>query len=166
MQYVFDTNILIDMHENYYPTVFCNVWEKVKELIDNEVMVSISEVKYELKSEPIRNHWLNIESQCNEKLFKELTNGEEECIHLIEALPIYKEEFRRNKITTSLEKEWGNYASVVADPWVIAYGWKHDAVVVTNEKPAKKHNIPHVCDELEVDHVNLKQFFEENNIKF
>ena len=31
MQYV-DTNILIDMHEYYFPTVFDTVWDKVKEL--------------------------------------------------------------------------------------------------------------------------------------
>ena len=81
-------------------------------------------------------------------------------------MSIYKEEFRRNSIVTSLENEWGNYATVVADPWLIAYGWKNGAVVVTNEKPTKKHNIPHVCDELAVGHVNLRQFFEDNNIKF
>lgn len=166
MQYVFDTNILIDMHENYFPTVFDTVWDKVKELIDDGTMVSITEVKLELKSESIKNHWLNIESRCNETLFKELINGEEECIPLIEGLSIYKEEFRRNSIVTSLENEWGNYATVVADPWLIAYGWKNGAVVVTNEKPTKKHNIPHVCDELGVGHVNLRQFFEDNNIKF
>ena len=116
MQYVFDTNILIDMHENYFPTVFDTVWDKVKELIDDGTMVSITEVKLELKSESIKNHWLNIESRCNETLFKELINGEEECIPLIEGLSIYKEEFRRNSIVTSLENEWGNYATVVADP--------------------------------------------------
>ena len=62
MQFVFDTNILIDMYKNYFPTVFTTLWDKVKELIDDEVMVSISEVKLELKSEPNKNHWSNIES--------------------------------------------------------------------------------------------------------
>ncbi|MCQ2737812.1 MAG: DUF4411 family protein [archaeon] len=166
MQYVFDTNILINMYDNYFPNVFDIVWNKVEELIDDGVMVSISEVKLELKSESIKNHWLTIESKCNETLFKELINGEEECIPLIESLPIYKEEFKRNKTVSSLEKEWGNYATVVADPWLIAYAWKHNAIVVTNEKPTKKHNIPHVCDELDVGHINLKEFFERNNIKF
>ena len=79
---------------------------------------------------------------------------------------IYKEEFRRNSTVTSLEKEWGNYATAVADPWLIAYGWKNDTVVVTNEKPTKKHNIPHVCDELCVKYINLREFFESNNITF
>ena len=38
-------------------------------------ILKISNVaKLELKSEPIKNHWLNIESKCNETLFKELIN--------------------------------------------------------------------------------------------
>ena len=166
MQYVFDSNILIDIYQNYYPEVFESVWEKIEELISNEIMVSIVEVREELKSKNIRDQWLKINNNCNGLLFRELVSGEEECIPLIEDLPIYREEFHKKKIITTLEKEWGDYATVIADPWLIAYGWKHNVTVVTNESPKKKYNIPHVCDELNVNHINLKEFFKENNIKF
>ena len=36
MQYVFDSNILIDIYQNYYPEVFESVWEKIEELIESE----------------------------------------------------------------------------------------------------------------------------------
>ena len=60
MQYVFDSNILIDIYQNYYPEVFESVWEKIEELISNEIMVSIVEVREELKSKNIRDQWLKI----------------------------------------------------------------------------------------------------------
>ncbi len=166
MQYVFDSNILIDIYQNYYPEVFESVWEKIEELISNEIMVSITEVREELKSKNIRDQWLKINNNCNGLLFRELIAGEEECIPLIEDLPIYREKFHKKKTISTLEKEWGDYATAVADPWLIAYGWKHNATVVTNESPRKKYNMPHVCDELNVNHINLKEFFKENYIKF
>ena len=166
MEYVFDSNILIDIYQNYYPEVFESVWDKIEELINDEIMVSIAEVKEELKSKDIHNQWSKVNNNCKGLLFRELVDGEEECIQLIENLPIYREEFHKKKTTSTLEKEWGDYATVIADPWLIAYGWKHNATVVTNEQPRKKHNMPHVCDELNVRHINLKEFFKENNIKF
>ena len=88
MQYVFDSNILIDIYQNYYPEVFESVWEKIEELISNEIMVSITEVREELKSKNIRDQWLKINNNCNGLLFRELIAGEEECIPLIEDLPM------------------------------------------------------------------------------
>ena len=145
MVYVIDTNYLIIPHDHYFPEVFVSFWDTIDELIEEGTLVSINEVKEELKAKRIRDHWLDIDSRANGKFFKELINGEHECIPLIESLPLYKEEFGNGR---TLENEWGNYATAVADPWLIAYGWKHGAVVITNESIEKDHNIPHVCDEL------------------
>ncbi|WP_405298238.1 DUF4411 family protein [Methanobrevibacter sp.] len=161
MVYVIDTNYLIIAHDHYFPEVFVSFWDKIDELIEEGILVSINEVKEELKAKRIRDHWLDIDSRANGKFFKELINGEHECIPLIESLPLYKEEFGNGR---TLENEWGNYATANADPWLIAYGWKHGAIVITNESVNKDHNIPHVCDELGVKHVTLKEFFVENNI--
>ena len=161
MQYVIDTNYLISACHNYYIGVFDSFWDKINELIEDDILVSINEVKEELESKKPREHWLAINEKANGKFFKELNNGEEKCIPLIEELPIFKEEFGNGR---TLEKEWGEYTDKVADPWLIAYGWKHGATVITNESVKKTHNIPHVCDELGIRHVNLEEFFLENDI--
>lgn len=165
MQYVFDTNILIDLHENYYPEIFQTLWDKFEELIREDIVISLNEVKCELKSKKIRDHWMKIDNNTGNKLFIELTNDDMKNLSKIEKLDIYREKFNKNSKRISIEEEWG-YGECVADPLLIIYGLSYNACVVTNENIRKKHNIPHVCDELNVKHIDLKQFFIENKITF
>lgn len=66
MVYVIDTNYLIIAHDNYFPEVFDSFWDKIDELIEEGILVSINEVKEELKAR-IRDHWLDIDSRANGK---------------------------------------------------------------------------------------------------
>lgn len=167
LQYVLDTSILVEMSERYYPEIFPSFWDKISELINGGFIVSLTEVQKELDKGKFSKEWDLIHIRSGKKFFSDFEGDELLEIHKIIELDIYSERFRsRNGGVTSLEKEWGSYGEVVADPFLICHGLYYNSTVVTMENPNKGHNIPHVCHELNVRCIGLKEFLKENHFKF
>lgn len=167
MQYVLDTSILVEILERYYPEVFPSLWEKIYRLIEEGTVVSLREVQKELERGKFRKEWDLVNINSDKKLFIDFEGDEMLGIAKIIELDVYTEKFRdKNANLTSLEKEWGIYGEAVADPLLICHGLYYGSTIVTMENPNKGHNIPHVCHELDVRCIGLKEFLIENNFKF
>lgn len=165
--YVLDTSILVEISERYYPEVFPSLWEKINELILDDKIVSLKEVLMEIDNGKFSKQWGLINNKVDKKLFREFEGDEMQELEKITELDIYTEKFRdKNKNLTTLEEEWTTYGEVVADPLLICHGLYYDSTVVSMESPNKGHNIPHVCYELGVRCIGLKEFFIENEFKF
>ena len=167
--YVLDTSILIEISKYYFPEIFPSLWDRLKFLVMNDDLISLKEVQEELKKDKkTSKFWNNFNSQCDNKLFRELDDGEENQMINILSLDIYREDFTTKKkgqvVISSLEEEWG-YGSVIPDPLLICHGLHHGSTVVTLESPSKGHNIPDVCWRLEVNCIGLREFFKDANFR-
>lgn len=65
-------------------------------------------------------------------------------------------------------KGWGNVS--IADPWLIAIAKRESYTIVTNEnrnvnlstsQPSKALKIPDICDDLNIECIDMNQFFKE-----
>lgn len=110
--YVLDTSILIEISKYYFPEIFPSLWDRLKFLVMNDDLISLKEVQEELKKDKkTSKFWNNFNSQCDNKLFRELDDGEENQMINILSLDIYREDFTTKKkgqvVISSLEEEWG-----------------------------------------------------------
>lgn len=168
--YVMDTNTLLALQNHYFPDVFINVWVDINNLIGQNEVISIKEVQEEITSREHKIYWDNIHLEHGKNFYQDLVNGEESEMRKIEELEIYhkiiiKTNNRGREREWSLQKEWGE-GEAVADPLLICHGLKHGTTIVTTESPNKQLNIPHVCKELDVDCIGIREFFKENNLRF
>lgn len=165
MCFLMDTNCLIDLIRNFPTDVFMGLWEDINNSINQKELLSIKDVKSELKSKDIHEFWSDIDTQNENNFFRDLINGEVDHFHKIEELPIFEKVIIKNKEEWSLKKEW-SYGTSVADPFLICYSLEHDSTIVTQENQKSQLNIPHVCRELDVECINLNQFFKQNEWKY
>lgn len=167
MVFVLDTNVLIEFNRRYYPEIFPSFWKKLYGLIDSEKVISLKESQMELKeSSDARKFWNQIHQNANGNFFRELEEDETEEMYKIWDLDIASEKFKIKGNFTTLLKEWGDYNTIIADPLLICHGLHHKSTIVTDENVNKGHNIPHVCYELDVECIGLKDFLLNNNFKF
>lgn len=167
MVYVLDTNILIEFEKRYYPEIFPSFWKKLHSLIESEEVISLKESQAELKeNSKARKFWDKVHYESNKKFFIELEENETRYMDRIFNLDIANKKFKVKGNNTTLQKEWGEYSVAVADPLIICHGLHHGSTVVTDESPNKGYNIPHVCRELNVKCVGLKDFLSINGFKF
>lgn len=167
MIYVLDTGVLIEFSKHYYKEVFPSFWDQFYDLIDDDIVISLKESQEELKKgSSIRKEWDYIHYSHDNKFFKELNEGEEEGIQEITSLDIYTQKFKHKGNNTTLKEQWETYNDAVADPLLICHGLHHGSTVVTKEKLTKLYNIPHVCRELGVRCISIKDFLLEVNLVF
>ena len=167
--YIFDSNSFITPY-NFCPMdVFPSLWEKILELIDQKVIVSIDKVKDEIFcNEDELKRW--IETNINTSSFFENTNT-------YEILECYQE------IVTWAEENSFGYKNIAindfldynrADAWLIAFALylKNKNItpsIVTYEKISNKKTvikIPNVCKDFNIEVCNLIDLLRELNIKF
>ncbi|KZX11105.1 DUF4411 family protein [Methanobrevibacter curvatus] len=167
--YVLDTNVLLALQNHYFPEVFITLWKDINGLIENNNIMSITEVQEEITSKEHKIFWDKINTKHKHVFYKELESNEEEEMAKIESLKIYSKITLKNQnnktIEWSLQKEWGEGVAV-ADPLLICHGLKHGSTIVTTESPKNQYNIPHVCKELNVNCIGIKDFFIENRLRF
>lgn len=167
MIYVLDTNVLIEFSKHYFKEVFPSFWNQLYDLIDDDIVISLKEAQAELKENtPFRREWDNIHYSHGNKFFKELEEGEEEGIQAITNLDIYTQKFKHKGNNTNLKEQWETYSVAVADPLLICHGLHHNSTVVTKENPYDLYKIPHVCRELDVRCIGIKDFLLELNFVF
>jgi hypothetical protein len=138
-------------------------------LIDSNEVISITEVQEEITSSEHKTFWNKINEKHNNTFYNELIYDE------IEEFPknrkiknLFKDNFKKYpylKVEWSLQKEWGE-GIAIADHLLVCHGLKHNSTIVTTESPRKQYNIPHVCKELKVDCIGIKEFFLENELQF
>jgi replicative DNA helicase len=154
--YVFDTNAFLVLG-HYYPDNFPTLWEHLEELVVNEEMTSVKEVKRELELNSHSEHiekWVKLHS----KIFKAPSHDE----------MIVVSEIFQNKTFQGLVKKSNLLKGLpVADPFIVASAKVKNACVVTQEK-YKKHaaRIPNVCEKHDVPCIKIQTFLKQQKLKF
>ncbi len=156
-KYVFDSNVFIDLFNNYYESRFPTLWENFYELVLSGKVISVREVKNELESY-FPNDRLKEWVTENKQLF-ELPNE----VEISYVKDIFKVEHFRSLIETKKILK----GKPVADPFLIVKAKVIGGYVVTQEKYKENSaKIPNICEYLEVPVINLEGFMENENWKF
>ena len=157
MIYCIDTSALINLGERHYPEhilVFKPIWSYIYQAIDNDEIISIDYVKIELEKNA--DEWRKNFIAKAEKMFKI-----NESIEAEYAKVIYEIELGKQFPNNSHRKRFMEGA----DPWLIALVRSvDDGTVISGEtKNLSSYGLGPVCQELNVKHKGLVEFFE--NIK-
>lgn len=154
MIYVFDSNTLIKIFNNYYCAQFPSFWQKFDEAILNGKIISVRAVKNELKD---GKDDLSRFVRAND-IFDIPTDKETEFVATI---------FQTQHFQSLVSKKARLLGKEVADPYLIARAKIQKACVVTEEKlKPNAAKIPNVCQKFKVGCMNLEQFMENENWSF
>lgn len=153
-----DASALIDLGERHYPErikVFKPIWDHLYDAVDNGDVVSVDYVKTELSKKAA--DWRDRFLIRTDKMFvisEEIELGYAQVIADIESDSRFLPNAHRDRFMKG------------ADPWVIALSrTMDDSVVVSAEtKSLSNYGLGEVCKALNVRHMNLVEYFEENNI--
>lgn len=149
--YVIDTCSLIAMAETYPKDVFPGVWDKIDELIDQGIIVSVEDVHEELASKDDDVYqWANVRIQ----IFKDLDDSVQQSA--IEILQTHSNllDLKNNKSS--------------ADPFLIATARVYGGVVVTEEDFSGGHHrskIPDVCRDYGIQCIDLLKMLRKEKLK-
>jgi len=153
-----DASALIGLGERHYPErlpLFKPIWDHIYEGIDSGEIISVDFVKIEInrRADEWRNDFL---AKAN-KMFQISQDIEKEYASLIKDIE-FRSEFVNNKHRDRFMDG--------ADPWIIALAIHiGDSIVVSTEtKSLTNYGMGAVCEILGIDHMNLVEFFDANNI--
>jgi len=163
--YVVDTNFFIEAHRSHYPLdIAHSFWNTVKQLADDEKIISIDKVRDEIfENEDELTDW--VKKNLPESFFK--STGEDPVL----------EEYR--KVAKWAESRSGHYKRKAidefleykrADAWIVAYCLVTNDEIVTQEvsdpKRKNKIKIPDVCIALGASYLNMMQLFRKLSVSF
>ena len=153
MNYVFDSDSLINLFRHYYPERFPTLWEKFNTLVSEGELTSVREVYNEIgSSEDTLGTWAKEQKNI---LFLEST---------VEELKFVAQIFQVKHFQSMIRKQERLKGKPVADPFVIARAKISGACVVTQEKKTENAaKIPNVCDHFGIRCINLEGFMKEEN---
>ena len=159
VQYVLDTNVLIQAIKGYYSHEICpGFWEFLIHGFESNVIFSIDRVYGEL-TEKDQKDWVAEWAKANKKFFQDCDDDVGNHVARICSIS-YVKRFKQSQIAAFHD---------VADPWLIGYAKKHGMTVVTLEgtKDAQsKIKIPSICEELGVPVINTFQMLEKLKARF
>jgi hypothetical protein len=148
-KYLIDTCSILTQKsdEPHRRSVFGGLWNKIEELIDNNVIVICSEVELEVEDEPIKQ-WLN-QHQCvvlgiDDEIQRNVTKVVTEHSGLVN--------FKNNKSS--------------ADAFIIATAMYYRLAVITEEKKGSPNKIPKICEAYGIPCFNIAELAEEEHWSF
>ncbi len=157
--YLLDSNIFIQAHRMHYPfDVVPGFWNKLIELSNNALILSIDKVKKEIcdTGNPDQlSVWL--EEKINEDFFVDSSP----CVDIYGEIAVWT--YENTHFLQSAKDEF--LSTDLADPWLIAYAKKNDCIIVTHEvsQPERKNRIkiPEACIHFGVRFISPIQMFRE-----
>jgi hypothetical protein len=155
--YVFDTNSLSVLFDNFYLDRFPSLWEKFDKLILGAEIVSVREVYNEIIRRERATRLVEW-AKANREVFLQPTVEEMEFVGRIFSVRHFRALIRKK------ERLMG---TPVADPFLIAKADIDNALLVTQEtlKP-NAANIPNVCEHFGIQYTNLEGFMEREGWQF
>ena len=155
MKYVFDSDALIDLFNNFYPERFPSLWVKFDELVRDGTIISVREVYNEIEGYGDRlPQWVK-----KEKDFFQQPSTEE--------LAFVGKIFKVPHFQSLIREKARIQGKPVADPFVIAKAKALNGCVITQEKHMPNApKIPNVCEHFKIDCTNLEGFMKKENWKF
>jgi len=155
--YVFDTNSLSVLFDNFYLDRFPSLWEKFDQLILVGGIVSVREVYNEITRRE-RDTRLIEWAKNQRELFVQPTVKEMQFVGQIFAVPHFRALIRKKEMLVG---------TPVADPFLIAKAKVDSRLLVIQEilKP-NAAKIPNVCENFGVPYTNLEGFMEREGWQF
>jgi len=155
--YVFDTNSLSVLFDNFYLDRFPSLWEKFDELILGGAILSVREVYNEIMRR-YRDNRLVQWAKMNREVFLQPSMEEMQFISQIFAVAHFQALIRKRETLEGIP---------VADPFLIAKAKVDNRLLVTQEivKP-NAAKIPNVCEHFGVQYTNLEGFMEREGWQF
>jgi hypothetical protein len=155
--YVFDTNSLSNVLNNYYRDSFPSFWEKFDEMIHNRNAISVREARFELKGK-FDDSEIELLKRSNADFFEDPT---------VEELAFFAQIYSVAHFQQNLDKKKLLQGGYFADPFIIAKAKLKKAVVVTEEsRPKNGARIPNICDHFVIEYDNLQGFLVRENWRF
>lgn len=155
--YVFDTNSLSVLFDNFYLDRFPSLWEKFDELLLGGRIISVREVYNEI-----------IRRDRDTRLVEWAKNQREFFVQpSVEEMQFVGKIFDVPHFRTLIRKRETLVGTPVADPFLIAKAKVENRLLVTQEtlKP-NAAKIPNVCDHFGIRHINLEGFMEREGWQF
>lgn len=158
-KYLLDSNVFIQAHRMYYPfDVVPSFWNKILELSNNGLIISIDKVKKELCETSNRDQ---LSDWCENDLISSFFADSTSCVDIYAQLAIWA-----HSSTHFLQSAKDEFlATDLADPWLIAYAKKHDLTIVTHEisQPQRRNKIkiPEPCIHFGVKYLTPIEMFRE-----
>ena len=161
--YCIDTSALVMMHRYYPIRMLPDLWKQLEELFVHQKILSHDFVYDEIVPDTESKDDLAIFVSQYKSCFKSISKRQAQLVP--EILSFYP-----NLIDPRNKKNQ-------ADPWIIAmvvemmeeislFGKDSDFVIVSMESEKSPTKIPAVCKHFKVRHMNLFDFFEDNNWQF
>lgn len=158
MTYVFDTSSFIDLFRYYDRGVFPSLWQKFEALVDRRMLVSVIQVKEELRRERHGDQASNWAWQLNvRELFTSPTAAE---------MVFVSSELASSKFRDAVPEHLRS-TNEKADIYLIARARISGGTVVTEERyKPQGTKIPTICKDFNIDCVNLLGMMHRENWRF
>jgi len=157
MSYIIDNCTLTAIFRHYYPESFPNFWIKFENLIGEQKIASVREVKKEieyLKRGDSLEEW----TKNNPSFFHDPTVSELNLITKIYSVRHFKQNMDKRKFL-----QGGPFA----DPFLIAKAMNNAATLITQEQfKENSARIPNICAHFGIECMDLKSFLQRENWKF
>jgi hypothetical protein len=161
--YCFDTSGLVTMHRYYPVRIIPDLWKLLEELFKQRKVISHDFVYDEIVPDTDTKDDLAKLISKHKSCFKAISKRQAQVVPEILSLFPHLIDPRSKKDQ--------------ADPWIIAmvvemmeeislFGKESDYVIVSTESENSPNKIPAVCKHYRVRHMNLFEFFEDNNWSF
>jgi hypothetical protein len=155
--YVFDTNSLSVLFDNFYLDRFPSLWEKFDELLLSGRIISVREVYNEIMRryrDTRQVEW----AKDHREFFVQPSVEEMQFVGKIFDVPHFRNLIRKRETLVG---------TPVADPFLIAKAKVENRLLVTQEslKP-NAAKIPNICDHFGIQYINLEGFMEREGWQF
>lgn len=160
-KYAIDANILISASRNFYSfEIAPSFWRQLIEKGHNKIII-VDKIRDEIcRNEDELSQWL----KTNESFFIIKNSGDNNILKNYAKIITSVKENEQYKESAKAE-----FADV-ADSWLCAHAMTYDYIIVTQEiyEPdiKRKIKIPNICEEFNIDYINLLQFMKQIGIRF
>ena len=158
--FVLDTNVFIGAHKDYYAPDFCPAfWDCITQYFHAGRLISIDRVLAELTKPNDLVQWTQ---NAPNDLFD--SSGEQPVVTAYGTIMDWVQ--NNPQFQTAAKSKF----AAVADGWLVAYAYVHNAVVVTHEtfRPNAKNRvlIPNVCQQFNVRYLNTFEMLRQLGVQF
>lgn len=154
--YVLDTNVIIDLHKNYYRKRFVSLWKAFDKLVADGKITSTREAYRELHD---GGHGADTEwASANEKLFATPDAKEGAFVGQIYSVAHFQANIERQKLLKGGRN---------ADAFIVARAYAVGGTVVTMERlKPNAVKMPNICEHFNIPYLDLEGFMESEGWEF